>query len=655
MNISHHSHQSIPKTSVQKQTITPETVFSVRAASNAVISPDGTKIAFLLGEWLPGQDKYKNRLWITDAENGDPQPLTKGARKDSAPSWSPDSRTIAFASKVESEKGNNHAQLYLKDVQTGDERQVCSLPNGISNVSWSPDGKHIAFCSVEGDPQPQDPLVQYTDQGRHTRLWTVRPDYDVAEPVTPNGLTVWHYTWSPDSQHFALYYATGPNETDWYRGQIGLVAAHGGAIHQVSQLTRQAFALTWSPDGKRLAYVSGEWSDPDRGGGDIYIHSLTDNQVRNLTPGIDWSPTWLKWHPDGQRILCAGWDGLTTRVALLEEASGTFTTVSDNFLLGERGWPHLSTTPDLRKVAATHSENHPNDVWLGELPIEDQDAPKITWHRHSQLNPIAEETLALATTEKIHYESVDGWSIEALVTWPKKTSDTALPPLVVHVHGGPSGVWQNDWDSYRSQALAAAGYVVLRPNIRGSMGSGVAFADAVIGDMGGKDLQDVLKGVEYLVNRKLVDSQRIGIMGWSYGGFMTAWAVTQTRLFKAAVMGAGISDFHSFHAQTNIQDWDMRFLGQIDKPANPLTNASTYRERSPITYASHVQTPTLIVHGDKDACVPVNQAYAFYRALQEQRMPTELVTYPREGHGLTERKHVLDYMQRTLDWFKRYL
>ncbi|GER90102.1 hypothetical protein KDW_42640 [Dictyobacter vulcani] len=220
--------QSGMHTSLQTQAITPETVFSVRTASNARISPDGKKIAFQVGEWLPGEEKYRKRLWITDASSNEPEPFTRGIRQDGVAAWSPDGHTIAFASKLEGEKGGSHFQLFVKDVQTGDEHLICTLPNGISNVSWSPDGKRIAFCSVEGEPPLQDPQVQYYGIGRHTRLWTVRRDYDIAEPVTPNGLTVWHYTWSPDSSRFAVYYTTGPEETDWYRGQIGLVAAHGG-------------------------------------------------------------------------------------------------------------------------------------------------------------------------------------------------------------------------------------------------------------------------------------------------------------------------------------------------------------------------------------------------------------------------------------------
>jgi dipeptidyl aminopeptidase/acylaminoacyl peptidase len=211
-------------------------------------------------------------------------------------------------------------------------------------------------------------------------------------------------------------------------------------------------------------------------------------------------------------------------------------------------------------------------------------------------------------------------------------------------------VWSDDWGGGPTQVLAAAGYAVLRPNIRGSMSRGVAFADAVMGDVGGKDFQDILRGVDDLVGRGLVDGSRVGIMGWSYGGYMTAWAVTQTTRFKAALMGAGISDWHNFHAQGSLQDSDLKQLG-----VDPLEHPEKYRERSPITFAGRVRTPTLILHGEKDEPVPVAQAYAFYRALRERDVPVELVVYPREGHGLAERDHVRDMYERMLRWFAQYL
>ena len=218
------------------------------------------------------------------------------------------------------------------------------------------------------------------------------------------------------------------------------------------------------------------------------------------------------------------------------------------------------------------------------------------------------------------------------------------------MHGGPSWAWLDDIGSTWTQTLASAGYAVLRANIRGSWGRGVAFADAAMYDMGGKDLQDLLDGVDYLVKRGLVDGNRVAIGGGSYGGFMSAWAITQTTCFKAAIMSAGVSDFHSFHAQSRISDWDMRFLG-----GNPLEHPELYRERSAITYAARVQTPTLILHGEEDHDVPINQSHAFYRALRERNVPVEFVIYPREGHGLVEREHRKDCEERILYWLERYL
>jgi dipeptidyl aminopeptidase/acylaminoacyl peptidase len=615
--------------------------------------PDGKRAAFVTWEWVNDQPKQRGRIWVVETVGGDSQPLTKGPCEDSYPRWSPNGQHLAFVSKRDGEGSKSKAQLYLIAAQGGEAQQVCTMPDGVSDLAWSPDGGRIAFLAREGEKPRGDPRVVLLEQGRHLRLWTVRPDSDTPKPVTPDGLSVWEYAWSPDGRHVAVYYTAGPEETDWYRGQIGIVAAGGGVVSRLTQLHGHARALTWAPDGTRLAYIVGNWSDPGLGGGDIYILSLHDGKVRNLTPAIECSPSWCRWFPDGRRLLYAAWDGVMCQKGLADEAEGTMTMLDKDFVLGERFWPHLSTTSDLRYVVGTHSERHPPDVWFCELTHNGDAVMDIAWRRLSRLNPIAEETLALVPTKRISYMSVDGWQIDAILTLPSTPRNNTLPPLVVSVHGGLSGFWYDDWEMYRSQILAAAGFAVLRPNIRGSMGRGVAFADEVLGDMGGKDFQDILYGIQYLVDRKLVDGGRVGIMRWSYGGFMSAWAVTQTSRFKDAIMGAGICDFHGFHAQSNISDWDMLFLGT--EPISPLEHPEIYRERSAITHAGRVTSPTLIIHGENDECVPVIQAHAFYRALREQSVPVELVIYPREGHAFEERDHLRDYQERMLSWFERYL
>ncbi len=629
--------------------VTPGMMDTLRIPTDTQLSPDGQYVVYVVMEPVSDHPKRQGRIWVVDTNGGEPWPLAKGPGNDSCPRWSPDSQRIAFISKIKSDGKTNKAQLYLMSLKDGGARQVCAMPNGVSDLAWSPDGKRIAFLSRDGEEPKSDPLV--VAPKHHKRLWTIRPEYDIPEPVTPDGVTIWEYAWSPDGKHFALYYSTGSDDTDWYRGQIGIVPSDGGVIHQLTNLRRQASALAWSPDSSRLAFISGEWSDPGQGGGDVFMLSLTGNRAepRNLTPAIPFSPAWCRWFPDGKRLLYTGWTGVTQQIGILDVSNGAITPLVQDFVM-DTFWPHLSTTADLRCFATTHvSQQHPYDVWFGEMNGEDANNG-INLKRLTRMNPLAEETFALSPCERISYLASDGWRIEALFTLPLEQNSDSPPPLFVFVHGGPSWAWLDDFGSTWTQMLASAGYAVLRANIRGSWGRGVAFADAVLYNMGGKDLQDLLDGIDYLVERDLVDPNRVAIGGGSYGGFMTAWAITQTNRFRAAIMSAGVSDFHSFHAQSRIADWDMRFLG-----GDPLENPELYRERSAITYAARVQTPTLIIHGAEDHDVPINQAHAFYRALRERNVPVEFVIYPREGHGLMEREHRKDCEERILSWLEQYL
>ena len=636
---------------IQRQPITPEMMASLRYPHDPALSPDGKQVTYTLAEWAPGQQRRRMSLWVADVagEGESPRLLASSDKNDQGARWSPDGQTIAFLSDRAEEGGYGKPQLYVMPAQGGAARRVCAMPNGAQALAWSPDGQRLAFTSLHG-PEPSSDPIEVTP-GRHTRLWTTPLAGGQPAPVTPPNLTVWDFAWSPDGASFALYYSDGPDETDWYRGQVGVVAAGGGAVRQLTHLTRQASGLAWSPDNQRIAYVSGEWSDHGLVGGDVFVIPASGGAARNLTPDVEYSPGWVQWLPDGRRLLLSGWDGVASRIGVLDEATGALTTLERGVLNGERGQPRLSASADGRAFAMMLSNaQHPAEIYHGALGGPG-DAPEgINWRRLTRLNPLAEETWAHVPSQLITYAGADGWEIQALYTPPLNHEGPDAPPMILVVHGGPTSAHNDDYGGWINQALVSAGFAILRPNPRGSIGRGVAFADAVLGDMGGKDFEDLMLGVDEAVRRGLADPERLGIAGWSYGGFMTAWGVTQTPRFKAAMMGAGVCDYHSFHAQTNIQDWDERFL-----KAKPNEQPEVYRERSAISFAKHVTTPTLIIHGEKDPCVPVNQAYAFYHALREQSVPVELVVYPREGHGFLERDHIADWVGRMIHWMTTYL
>jgi dipeptidyl aminopeptidase/acylaminoacyl peptidase len=630
--------------------LTIDQLFSLRTPGEARISPDGHQVAFVLNEWVRDRPHQRGRIWLVDTAGGEPRPLTNGERGDYEPRWSPDGNSLAFLSQRDTgDSPDRFTQIYLMPSTGGEARRLGIAAGNVSGLSWSPDGECLGFLAPDSEESQAEPKVNEPE--RYQRLWTIRPESDTALPVTPPSVTVWNYTWSPDSKQIAVYYSMGPYESDWYRGQIGIVAATGGAIRQLGKLDQQAGALSWSRDSQRIYYALGAVSDRPLVGGDIHVQPVSGEEPRNLTPQIPSSPSWMGELPDDKRLLFVSWSGVSNQLSLLDTASGTSRVLTDDFYIGDRAWPKISATPDLRTFVATHSQqDHGDDLWIGTLSRSDEDQEEVDWRRLTRLNPIALETFELARSERLRFAGTDGWEIDGLFTPPQQTKAGTLPPLVLSVHGGPTSACREVWVEPMTQLLSSAGYAVLRINPRGSIGRGRAFADAVLGDMGGKDFEDLMKGVDYVIQLGLVDGDRLAISGWSYGGFMTAWAITQTQRFKAAIMGAGICDFHSFHAQTNIANWDLDFIG-----ANWLQNPGAYRERSALTYALRVTTPTLIVHGEQDLCVPVNQAYAFYRALREQSVPTELAIYPREGHGFREREHNIDLYQRMLRWVERFV
>lgn len=634
-----------PSSDVPRIPATSDILLEMRMPLDLDISADGTRVAFVVAEYVPGKQRHCRRIWVTETAPGQARPLLNGQRDEVCPRWSPDGKHLAFLTRPEGEK--TRPQLHLVAAEGGTPQILCTMPNGVSELAWAPDGSCISFLAQEDEAAPDDPKV--LRPARPRRLWTVRPDQNIPAVITPEHLTIREYTWAPDSRQLAVYYSEGAEETDWYHSHIGVVAATGGAVHKTVHLHQPARSLAWSPECTHLAYLSGKWSDPGRGAGDIFLVSLADGQVRNLTPGILSSFAWCCWLPTGRELLYTAIKGLTHQVGLLEIASGTTRVLEEDFVM-QWDQPQLSITPDRHSCATIHSTGQqPYDIWFGTFNVVEESPASITWQRRSRLSPLIEETRDTTPTERISYQSADGRSIHGLFTPPVCRKDNTLPPLYVEVHGGPSGADSDRWYPM-THIFSAHGYAVLRSNYRGSWGYGAAFADEVLGNMGGKDLQDILSGIEYLARQGLIDGKRVCIGGWSNGGFLSAWAITQTSRFKAAIVGAGVTDWYNMHAQTNIPDADLLLLA-----ADPQEDSEAYRRCSPATYASRVSTPTLLLHGELDPVVPVTQAHIFYHALRRRNVPVECVIYPREGHGVGEYDHLRDIVERQLRWFATYV
>ncbi len=405
-----------------------------------------------------------------------------------------------------------------------------------------------------------------------------------------------------------------------------------------------------------MAVLSCTWSDRGYYGGDVLLLPASGGTVQNLTEGRPISVLWAEWEPDGTALLCCGCEEGDAAIWRLGRDGELRTLWRAEEAIG--GSPTRFYRAGETLVLPRMNPTAPSDLWLARLDGETLGG----WRRLTRLNPQVDEW-ALGPVRTVHWRAHDGTPIQGLLALPpgdaEGTASEALPaalPLVTLVHGGPAGIRTHSFAlELWARLLCAAGIAVFMPNPRGSTGWGTAFTEANLGDMGNRDLGDILGGIDHLIDLGVADADRLGIGGWSYGGFMTAWAITQVDCFKAAVMGAGIADWRSFHGVSNISTWDALFYGTLGRPADPYDPDGPYERFTALAHLDRVTTPTLILHGERDECVPVGQGYQMLRALRDRGVTAEMTVYPRAGHGPRERAHQKDMQERGVAWFRRYL
>jgi dipeptidyl aminopeptidase/acylaminoacyl peptidase len=421
------------------------------------------------------------------------------------------------------------------------------------------------------------------------------------------------------------------------------MCAAKGEVQEIFKPTMQIAVPRWSPDGKTIAFIGGLMSDEGANGGEIFTVAASGGPARNRTPGMAASASWLAWQQSSDQILFAEHVGGGSGIATLSLDKGEVSLkwMGAETIAADGGSPALSVSRDGKTSALIrHTFDRAPEVWAG--PVGD-------WKQITHGNRAARTHWGEA--KSLRWKS-DAWDVQGWLLYPCNFDSKKRYPMIVSVHGGPASARRPAWPGtfFDLSVLANEGYFVFFPNPRGSFGQGEEFTRANVKDFGYGDLRDILKGIDTVVKTAPVDENRLGIAGWSYGGYMTMWAVTQTTRFRTAVAGAGIANWQSYYGQNGIDQWLLPYFG-----ATAYDDTAVYARSSPITFIKRVRTPTLVLVGERDAECPVPQSREFWHALKTLGVPTQLVVYPGEGHGFASPKHRRDVMRRTVSWLDKSL
>ncbi len=624
----------------------------VKSFSQTALSPDGLHIAWSVDGAKGGSEIYVASLadsGKTTRISGNPR---RGACWDHDPVWSRNARQLAFLSDCVT-PGQN--QLFVQDLSANSQQpyQLTRVSGFLSRLQWSPDNKRIAFLFVDHATRRPSPMaaenraVGVIDDLQNTdvqRLVVTDVQSGAMAQVTPAGLYIFEYDWSPDGQQFAFTAATPPGDDNWYVAQLYTQPCGKPTPLPIYKPRYQIALPRWSPGGKSIAFIEGLMSDEGGTGGEIYTIPSGGGQARDLTPDRESSPAWFTWLSD-RKILFTEFTGGSTSIARLDVAHATAKSLwrGDETIRAGSEETSLSisqTGEALNTALIRMSWSMFPEVWAG---------PIAEWKQITSVNDHTD--LKLPKFANVTWKD-RGFEVQGWLLYPENFDPTKRYPMLVAVHGGPAWIARPEWRSadFDTTLFTNFGYFVFYPNARGSYGEGERFTQANRRDWGFGDLHDTLAGVDTVVKNYPVDNQRVGILGWSYGGSTAMMAITQTDRFRAAVAGAGAGDWRSYYGQNSIDKWMIPYFG-----ASVYDDPAAYERSSALTYIKKAKTPTLVLVGERDGEAPPAQSLEFWHALKELGVPTRLVIYADEGHSFNKREDQVDVTIRTLEWFNRYL
>lgn len=634
-----------------QQTWTPQSMIKFKRVGGTDLSPDGKLVAYTIAPPVMEGDvsEFRSQVWVASTDGTWNNQFTHSDKSCTNPKFSPDGTMLAFTSSRGSE---GKTQVWVMRIAGGEAEAVTTAKTGVQQFAWSPDSRRIAFTMTDSDSEKEEKMKKekqdwtVVDTWKYSHLYAVTLQKSGAtrtvRRLTKGEFHVNSFDWSRDGKTIVFAHQVNPTADVWPTTDISTVPSDSGAVKSIVSNKGMDASPVYSPDGTTIAYVSDNGVVKWASAYDIYIIPANGGQSKKLAETGDRQPNIVRWSPDGKEIYYTETDRTTNRLFALP-LSGKPRVITT----GGGNYTGVAISADGRMTAFVHqmTEVAP-DVHAGLIaklePIKLSDANKDF------------PKMAMGKTEVITWKSKDGKEIEGLITYPVNYKSGRKYPLILNIHGGPAGVFVQNFTGagsvYPIQAFAQAGYAVLRPNPRGSSGYGTAFQQANMNDWGFGDYDDDQAGVDKLIEMGVAHPDSLVICGWSYGGYMTSFTVTKTNRFKAASLGAPVTNLMSFNGTADIPGFIPDYFG-----GEFWDRMEVYQKHSAMFNIKNVKTPSQVIHGERDIRVPPSQGFEYYMAMKRLGVPAEMITYPRTPHGPQEPKFIQDIGERVLGWFDKYL
>ena len=621
----------------------------IKSISQTDISNDGKYAAYVVREAIMQEKKseYLNQIWVTNLVNKENYQYTYNLKSSMSPKFSPDGKKIAFLS---SRSGKN--QVWIMNTHGGEARKLTNEKKGVRSIKWSPDGKKISFLKNDNDTEEEKKskenktdVILVDKNFKYSHIYTYNFDEDSVFQITNGDFSVNNFDYSPDGKKIIFSHQEDTNiNTGFVNTDISIIESNGKNIKFLIQRPGLDSNPIFSGDGNKFAFISSGGKQESIGLRDVYIYNLKSDEIKKLSNTPNRDSNIISWSSDDKNLII----------------NESIKTTSQLLLLPVNGDPYTSWSSKKYKEGVISSvvKSKKSDKII--LCYEKLDSPVEVYITKSnepsfiKLTDINNYDLPkLSRTELITWKSSDGLEIEGILTYPKDYKKGIKYPVILQIHGGPAGVFTQRFNGrpgiYMTEYFSEKGYVTIKPNPRGSTGYGKDFRYANYKDWGYGDYEDVVSGVDKVIEMGIGDPNNQFVMGWSYGGYLTSFIVTKTNRFKAASMGAGLPNLISMVTTTDIQDYLVAHMG-----SEFWNDYETYEKHSAIYQIKNTTTPTQIIHGANDLRVPFTQGQEFYRALDRLGVDTEMVVYPRTPHGPREPKFLMDVSDRILTWFEKY-